>query len=226
MNSTSGSLRAGYAGLALLDSWLAGRPPHRRRARLLTKPLLMPMLAGSLLTDPRARDARLRRSTLLAQAGAWGGDVALLGAGTRPFLAGVGLFAAGHLGSLAGMRRLAGPTPLRQTPGGRVAAGIWLTTAPVLAYAVARRGPVLVAPVLAYAALLATLAARASHLDPDLPVDARRRAAAGAWTFLVSDTLLATRTFVLAAPNPGLDRAVMLTYTSAQLLLSEAATRA
>lgn len=224
--TTARLLRGGYVAAALADSWLAGRPTEGRSARRLTKPLLMPLLAASVRADPRAATSPLLRSTLTAQAGAWGGDVALLGAGTRPFLAGVGAFAVGHVASLRGLQRVGGPGPLHRTPGARAAAAAWLGTAPVLAYSVARRDRVLVGPVLGYSVLLAGLAARASHLDPTLPPAARRSASAGAWLFMVSDTLLATRTFVLGEPSPILDRAVMLTYTAAQGLLAHAAARA
>ena len=43
---------------------------------------------------------------------------------------------------------------------------------------------------------------------------------------MLSDTLLGIRKFVLADPPPGLDTAVMATYTTAQFLLSEGAARA
>lgn len=222
MVSAAPLLRAGYVGIALADSWLAGRSAEQRRARRLTKPALMPLLAASVVTDPRSVSSPLRRSTPAAQAGAWAGDVALLGSGTRPFLAGVAAFAVGHVVSLRGLQRVSGPGPLRRTRGARAAAGAWLGTAPALAYAVGRRDPSLVGPVAGYSVLLAGLAARAGHLDPTLPVATRRCAAAGAWTFLASDTLLATRTFVLPGPSPLVDRAVMLTYTAAQLLFAEA----
>ncbi|WP_445257452.1 lysoplasmalogenase family protein [Nocardioides aurantiacus] len=219
-------LRASYVALALADSWAAGGRSHSaRRSRRVTKPLLMPTLSLSLLTDPRATTSPLRRSTLAAQDGGWAGDVALLGDGRRSFLTGVGAFAVGHLASLSGLHAVRGPGALRSTSAARTAAAVWLATAPLLTYAAARRDRVLIAPVLSYAALLALLAARAAHLDPALPRDARRCAAAGAWTFLLSDTLLATRSFVLDESPPALDRAVMLTYTAAQLLLAEAAAR-
>ena len=226
MPTTSTALRGGYAALALADSWAAGGRSHSsRRLRSVTKPLLMPTLWLSLLTDPRARTSPLRRSTLASQVGGWAGDVALLAEGRRSFLAGVGAFATGHLASLSGLHAVRDPEPLRFDSTARAAAVVWAGTAPLLTYAAARHDRVLAAPVLSYAALLALLAARAGHLDPALPRDARRCAAAGAWTFLLSDTLLATRSFVLDESPPTLDRAVMITYTAAQLLLAEAAAR-
>lgn len=77
----------------------------------------------------------------------------------------------------------------------------------------------------AYAALLAAAVGTATHLDDAVPVAAQRLLGAGAWMFLLSDTLLGVRTFVLDDPTSGLERAVMATYTLAQALLVEAAAR-
>ena len=221
---TTHRARITYLAVASLDTWLAGHP-HHAAARRFTKPLLMPALAASLASDPRATGSPLRTATLAAQLGGWGGDVALLGKGTSPFLAGMASFAAGHAAYLAGLHQVRAARPLWQAPGLRAALATWVVSAPPLAHAAHRRQPELGPPVLAYAALLAVLAGATTHLDPDLPVDARRLLAAGGWTFLVSDTLLALRSFVLDDAPPALESAVMATYTLAQLMLSEGAAR-
>ena len=53
-----------------------------------------------------------------------------------------------------------------------------------------------------------------------------RLTAAGAVLFMVSDTLLGFRKFVLTDAPPALETGVMATYTAAQFLLSEGAARA
>ena len=73
----------------------------------------MPVLSASLATNERAVGSPLRTSTLVAQAGGWGGDVALLGAGTKPFLAGVGSFGVGHVAYVAGFLRRRDHAPVR-----------------------------------------------------------------------------------------------------------------
>lgn len=225
--TTPTRLKLAYLGLAGLDTWLAGRPGRwAHRARFATKPLLMPTLSASLLTNPRARGSRLRPTTVVAQAGGWGGDVALLGEGTRPFLTGVGSFALGHAAYLAGFVRQHGHSGFREARGPRVVAAAWALSAPVLAVQAGRRQRELGVPVLGYSTMLAAMAAAATYLDPDLSPAARRLTAAGAGLFLVSDTLLGVRTFVLADPPPLLESGVMATYTTAQLLLSEGAARA
>ena len=225
--TTSTKLKLAYVGLAAADTWLSGRPERRAHlARFVTKPLLMPTLAGSLATNPRAADSPLRTSTLAAQAGGWGGDVALLGGGTRPFIVSTGSFGVGHAAYLAGFVRRRSPAPLAPTFGARAVVGSWAATAPVMALMARRKNPQLGGPVFGYATMLAVMVVRATHLDPALSPASRRFTAAGAGLFMLSDTLLGVRKFMLADPPAGLETAVMATYTAAQFLLSEGAARA
>ncbi len=224
---SSTKLKLAYAALAAVDTWLAGRKGSvSHRVRFATKPLLMPTLTASLLTDPRARHSPLRTSTVLGQAGGWGGDLALLGEGTRPFLAGAGSFALGHVAYATGFVRHHGHTGVRTARGPRMVASSWALTAPAMGVLARRRHRELGGPVFGYATMLAAMAAAASYLDAELPTSARRLTAAGAGLFLVSDTLLGLGKFALDDPPGELESAVMATYTTAQLLLSEGAARA
>lgn len=220
-------LRLAFGALAVADTVLAGMPgPAPERARLVTKSLLMPTLAGSFAIDPRSRRTPLRRSTQAGQALGWLGDLALLGSGTGSFLAGMGAFGAGQIAYIRGFRANANPNPLRHSTVGKGAAGLFLLTGIPMALGAARSEPVLGPGVLAYAGLLTTMADCAAHLDPALPEDARRAAALGGLAFLTSDTLLGLGHFVLSDPPPILESAVMATYTAAQFLLAEGALRA
>jgi uncharacterized membrane protein YhhN len=224
---TSTKLKLAYIGLAAVDTWLSGIADKRaHQARFVTKPLLMPLLAGSLAKNPKADDSPLRTSTLAAQLGGWGGDVALLGEGTKPFLVGAGSFGLGHIAYLTGFLRQHGDSGIKEAPAPRAVAGSWALTAPVMAIMAARRNRELGGPVFGYGTLLAAMAAAANYLDSDLPPSARRLTAAGATLFMVSDTLLGFRKFVLKDPPPALETGVMATYTAAQFLLSEGAARA
>ncbi len=225
--TTSTKLKLAYAALSVADTRLSGSTGRwAHRARFLTKPLLMPALAGSLATNPRALGSPLRTSTLVAQAGGWGGDVALLGHGTGPFLAGTGSFAVGHLAYLTGFLRHRSPAPLAGEVPARAVVGSWALTAPLMAVMARRQHRELGGPVLGYATMLAAVVVSATHLDPDLSPASRRLTAAGAGLFMLSDTLLGLRKFVLSEPPAGLETAVMATYTLAQFLLSEGAARA
>lgn len=227
MPSTSTKLQLGYVGLAAVDSWLAGQPNKwAHRARFVTKPLLMPTLAGSLATNERARNSPLRTSTLAAQVGGWGGDVALLSESKKPFLAGIASFALGHAAYFAGFARQVSPQAVHTAGHPQRVAATWAATAPVMGVMAKRRETGLGLPVFGYATALAAMVVAAGHLDPRLPRDARMLTAVGAGLFMASDTLLGAAKFVLTDPPPALESAVMASYTSAQFLLSEGAARA
>ncbi|HWJ08541.1 MAG TPA: lysoplasmalogenase [Nocardioides sp.] len=224
---TTTRLKLAYGALAAADTLLAGsRHRWAHRARHLTKPLLMPVLGASLATDPRARGARLRTTTLVGQAGGWGGDVLLLGEGPSAFASGAGSFGLGHLAYITGLARHRDrTTDPRDSTAVRAVAGAWAASAPVLALAAARQERFLGPTVLGYSAVLASMVAAASRLDAGVPRDARLLTAAGAGLFMVSDSLLGARTFLLPDPSQRLESAVMATYTLAQLLISEGAAR-
>ena len=221
-------LKLAYAALAAVDTSLAGSSgAWARRARHVTKPLLLPVLAAAVATDRRAQGSPLRSTTLAAQAGGWGGDVLLLGEGERSLAAGAASFGAGHAAYVAGFVRNRDPrTPLATRASTRAIAALWAASAPVVAATAARRDRRLGGTLLAYSAVLATMTATGSHLDPALPRDARVLTAAGGALFLASDAILGARTFLLPEASPRWESAVMATYTGAQLLLAEGAARA
>lgn len=223
---TSTKLKLAYAALAATDTALAGTAsPWAHRARFVTKPMLMPVLGASLATDPAARGARLRTTTLVAQAAGWGGDVLLLGEGPRAFAAGAGSFGVGHLAHIAGFSRHRDAGRRHHNRAVRAVAGAWAASAPVMAVAAARQDRALGPTVLGYSAALSGMVAAANHLSPEVPRSARLLIAAGAGLFLLSDSLLGTRTFLLSDPSPRLEAAVMATYTAGQFLICEGASR-
>lgn len=225
MPRTAVQLKLAYAGLAAADTWLSGLP-RGHRLRFLTKPLLMPTLTASLLTDPRAAGSPLRATAVAGQLGGWGGDMALMGSGTKPFLAGMGSFALGHAAYIAGFLRRRGRSSLVESPGPRAIAVAWGLSAVPMAVMAGRRQRELGLPVLGYATLLSLMTASAVHLDESVPPSARRLTGLGATLFMVSDSILGFAKFVIGDPAPQLERAVMASYTAAQLLISEGAARA
>lgn len=225
--AASARLKIAYVALAVVDSWLAGAAaPRVHRARLVTKPLLMPTLAASLATNPRVRTSVLRTSTLTALACGWVGDLALLGKSTGALAAGAGSFGIGHAAYLTGFvrsRNLA--TRIQDLTGARIAAGIWATSAPVMALGAYREEPALAPAVLGYTALLCGTLATSTNLDSRLPASSRRLAIAGAALFVASDATLGLRRFWWKRAPARIETLVMATYTAAQLLLAEAAAR-
>jgi uncharacterized membrane protein YhhN len=186
-----------YFALAAVDTVLAGT--GRTRARLATKPLLMPAL---MLSSDRAT----RRALALCGAG----DVALLGTGRAAFTTGLGLFLGGHLGWIAALRSRDGVAGLlRQHP---------LLATPYLAawlglngFLWRRTGDARM-PVVVYSAVLSAMALVA--LDSGAPATA-----SGGALFMVSDSLLALDRFG-DVHLPGHEGWVMASYCSAQALLA------
>lgn len=191
---------APYVATAAVDTVLAGR--KRRRARRVTKPVLMPLLAGH--AGPRTDPLVLGGLGL-----SWLGDIALLGTSERAFASGLGSFLAAHacyLTAFARRRR----NGVRKAPGiAALYVGVWIAVNAVLW---SRTGRMRV-PVVIYGTALVAMALAA--LDTD---DAK--VAAGGASFLASDSILALRTFGGPVP-PGADALVMLTYTVAQALIAE-----
>jgi uncharacterized membrane protein YhhN len=221
---TSTKLKLAYAGLAIADTWLAGSAdPRAHKARVLTKPLLMPTLMASLVTDPKAADSPLRTSTLVAQAGGWGGDLALMAHGTTPFAVGSGSFAVGHAAYISGFLRNRGKTA---QPGPKAVGALWALTAPGMVFGAYRQDKVLGPAIAGYSGMLAGTVAAATQLSPDLPASARRATLLGAGLFMLSDSVLGTRKFLWKNAPARVESVVMATYTAAQFLLSEGAARA
>lgn len=221
---TSTKLKLAYVGIAIADTWLSGSADDRaHQARRLTKPLLMPTLMASLITNPKAADSPLRTSTLIAQAGGWAGDLYLMGDGSSAFLKGSGSFAVGHASYISGFLANRSKTP---RPGPKAVGVLWATTAPGMVFGATRLDKRLGPAIAGYSGMLAGTVAAATQLDPALPRTARLSTIAGAALFMLSDSILGTRKFLLKNPPPRLESAVMASYTSAQFLLSEGAARA
>ncbi len=202
---------AAFGALALADAVLAAGPHRWQRARLVTKPLLMPALAASSRSDARL---------LGAQAFSWGGDLALLGEGRRPFLAGVGSFFGAHVAYVSAFRARSS-RPVLATRGRRrfLAAGSVLASG--MALAAAREDRAVAVPVGAYGVALATMVASAAAIDADR---GRDRVLRGAALFLLSDVVLGLRTFVVGEEgraSSALEGVVMATYTAGQWCIAD-----
>lgn len=215
------ALKAGYLGVAALDTFLSGSShPRSHTARRLTKPLLMPLLVAGSFADER----RVERSTTLAQAAGWGGDVLLLGHSTEAFAAGAGSFGVGHLAYITGFRKQRRrDRRLLDAPVARAAAALTLSVGPVVARGAAKEEPALAPAVIAYMALLASMWAHAGNLDPERSRRGRALSLAGATLFIASDTTLGIRKFVWRDAPERVESAVMATYTLGQFLLNEGA---
>ena len=213
-----------YGALAAADTLLAGQDTTTaRRLRYLTKPLLMPVLATAFTSSTTGRRDVLRQAALGGQAFSWGGDLALMGSSQRSFLVGVGSFFAAHVSYVTGFASSSSlPSGSLSNGGGlKTAAAMWVATAPMMTIAAGRKDPALRVPIAAYATVLATMYAASTLLDQDLPRSARRKVVLGTSLFLLSDTVLGLRKFLLDDHSPALESVVMATYTAGQWFIAD-----
>ena len=231
--SISDLASAGYLALAGVDSALAAsNSPTRRRFRMVTKPLLMPALGTAFVTSLARHDVGgggiLAGGTVTAQALSGVGDIALLSRSEPAFLAGLGSFLGAHVAYTTAFVSAGRPLRDLRRPGGTIAAAaLFATLAPVVGRAAGRRSARLRAPVVVYAGAISSMFAASTRLGPEVPAGARRTVVAGSALFVASDTLLAAREFLLPrATHPGVDAAVMVTYTLGQGLIAAGISRA
>jgi uncharacterized membrane protein YhhN len=214
---------AGYLALAAADSALAASSsPSRRRFRLVTKPLLMPALGTAFVGSLASHDVGGGGVLAGARECLGAGDIALLSRREPAFLTGLGSFLGAHVAYTTAFVSAGRPLGDRTHLGGAVgAAATFAAVAPVMARAAGSHSPRLRAPVVAYAGAICSMFAASTRLRPEVPVGARRAVVAGSALFVASDTLLAAREFLLPRPaHPGVDAAVMVTYTVGQGLIA------
>ncbi|MEV7108573.1 lysoplasmalogenase [Streptomyces atroolivaceus] len=188
------------AFLAVSAVHLTGLLVGADAAHLVTKPLLMPLLAAYAA----ARGAP--RPLIAALLFGWGGDVLLMPGSDAAFLAGMGSFAVGHVCYLWLFGRA------RVSPAAGLVYAAVLVTFVVLLWPGLPGG--LRIPLTGYSLLLTAMAWRAGALG--------RYAALGGALFLLSDALIATGIADWPQP-PAHDFWIMLTYLAAQYLLTRGA---
>lgn len=189
-------------------------PPVRTVLRSVCRVGFMPALVARTLGVPWAPGSR---RLVAAQALSWGGDLALMRRERAPFLLGLASFLVAHVAYVSAYRSRSSER-LLDDPGRRrvVAAGSLLGSA--MAVAAAREDRVVALPVAAYGATLATMVAAAAAVEPDR---GRGRLVAGASLFLLSDTLIGVRRFLLRDRTDALETAVAVTYAAGQWCISD-----
>ncbi|WP_406708180.1 lysoplasmalogenase [Streptomyces halobius] len=199
------------AGLLVATAADGGVAAFADTAVHLTKPALMPLLAGHVLA--RGGPPLLAGALLFG----CGGDTFLQIGGDTAFLLGMGSFAAGHLCYLVLFARHGAPITGRRSRTAAVAGAYAAVLAGTVALLWPDLPPELRIPVAGYSLLLTTMAFGALRAGP--------RAALGGLLFLLSDTLIASGLAhwpQLPAPQFW----IMLTYAAAQFALAEGVLRA
>jgi uncharacterized membrane protein YhhN len=215
-----------YAALAATDFALtACDSPTKRRFRLITKPLLMPALGTAFMTSLNEHGVHqgglLRGGTVAAQAMSGVGDMTLLSKSDPAFLAGVGAFAGAHVAYTTAFVCAGRPVAdSDEMTGVFGATAAFAALGPLMGWAAGRTSPGLGVPVFGYAGLLLSMFAASTRLSPEIPTSAQRKVFAGTASFVLSDTILAFRKFLLHDTSPKGEAALMATYTLGQGLIA------
>jgi uncharacterized membrane protein YhhN len=181
----------------------------------VAKTFLMPALAARYVRAPRSPGYH---PVLVAQGLSWVGDVALNGRGQGRFLAGLTSFLGAHLAYIQAYRGRSSEGVLA-TSGRRRVATLGALTTTAMAVAAGREERAMAVPVAAYGLTLTTMVTAAAAIDAD-----RGRAAVltGASLFMLSDSLIGLRTFILGDEDSvALETAVLSTYAAAQWCIGE-----
>lgn len=197
---------------------------------MVTKPLLMPALGTAYAAavretatedSTRSRGGLLQGGTVAAQALSGMGDIALLGRSEPAFLAGLSSFFGAHIAYSTAFVSAGRPLEDRSADAGPIAAAAFFAAVgPTLGWAAGRRSARLRAPVAAYAGIISTMFAASTRLEEDIPAEARRAVIAGTSLFVLSDSVIGLRKFVMKDPSPRSDAVVMATYTAGQGLIA------
>lgn len=184
---------------------LAGQLAHLDWLATATKPFIVLSLAAALIWSVRGRTSRAVVVALAALLLAWIGDLALIPEGEGWFLAGLGFFLFAHVAYIMLFLRFLGRGRLRWSAAAYV---LWFIA---LVIVLAPHLGGMLAPVVVYGAVIATMAITATRCTPAVMI--------GATLFLLSDSLLALNRFL---PDAGIRESgflIMLSYIAAQGLI-------
>ncbi|MCP2030811.1 putative membrane protein YhhN [Okibacterium sp. HSC-33S16] len=184
--------------IALLAEW--------DTVSLWTKPFLMPVLAIAAILTARPRFGRVGLLLTVALIFSTIGDVALLGDGNGPFIAGLSAFLVAHLVYIAAFARAA----IRSRP--QWWSLIFVAWFGVLMGVLVPHLDALLLPVIGYGVVIATMAIVATRCSP--------RVISGAILFLMSDSILAVNKFVETIELPEAGFLIMVTYIAGQALIA------
>lgn len=198
----------------------------------LTKPLLMPLLAGWLLAESRRHWSAPLTWLLAGLAAAWVGDLVLLGSGELALLLGMVAFVVTQVcyliafGRVRGLRfrrsiLVPGPEPVR----GAVSRHRLL----VIPFALIligfagllwpRAGDLRI-PVVLYGAALTAMVVAALNLVGRIPARPAWTTVGGAGLFWVSDALIGMTVTGVVPGSSTIDAVIMATYTAGQGLIA------
>ncbi len=198
----------------------------------LTKPLLMPLLAGWLIAESRRHWSTPLTWLLAGLTAAWVGDLVLLGSGDLALLLGMAAFLVTQLSYLIAFTRVRGLRFRRGilVPGPEPVPGVVSRhRILVLPFAVVLIGFAwllwpeaggLRLPVVVYGTALTAMVLVALNLVGRMPARPAWVTVGGAALFWISDVMIGVTVTDVIAGSPTVDAMIMLTYTAGQGLIA------
>lgn len=209
-----GMLMASYVLLGVLN--VIAEATGNGDGVLLTKPLLMPVLAAWLIVVAWGRWSTPLTWLAVGLLFAWAGDLFLLGEGDLAFLLGLGSFLVMQVCYLVAFLRVPGPGLVRAW---KIALVPYLILWVLLVVLVWPGAADMRIPVLVYSGVIIAMAVAALDLVLRIPQVLAWRVAGGALLFVVSDALIALTSFGPLTSSPGTSALIMATYVAAQGLI-------
>lgn len=224
------SLLSAYALVAVLN--VIAVATGNIAGEQITKPLLMPLLAGWLLVEARRHWSAPLSWLLGGLTAAWIGDLALLGSGDVALLAGMAAFLVTQVSYLIAFSRVRGLRFRREilVPGPEPVRGVVSRHRTlVIPFALLLIGFAwllwpdagdLRVPVVVYGAALTAMVVAALNLVGRMPARAAWTTAGGAALFWVSDALIGVTVTEVLPGSSTIDAVIMATYTAGQGLIA------
>lgn len=198
----------------------------------LTKPLLMPLLAGWLLAETRRHWTAPLTWLLVGLTAAWIGDLVLLGTGDVALLLGMAAFLVTQMSYLIAFTRVRGLRFRRAilVPGPEPVRGV-VARHPILivpfaliligfAWLLWPEAGDLRVPVVLYGAALTAMVVAALNLVGRIPTRAAGTTVGGAALFWISDALIGVTVTGVLPGSSTVDAVIMATYTAGQGLIA------
>lgn len=224
------SLLSAYALVAVLN--VIAVATGNVTGEQLTKPLLMPLLAGWLIAESRRHWSVPLTWLLAGIAAAWIGDLVLLGSSDVTLLIGMAAFLVTQVSYLIAFSRVRGLRFRRAilVPGPEPVRGVVSRSRVLLVpFALVLLGFVwllwplagdLRIPLALYGAALTAMVVAALNLVGRMPPRAAWVTVGGAALFWISDALIGITVVELVAASPTIDALIMATYTAGQGLIA------
>lgn len=207
--------------IALLN--IAGEWMEYQPLEYATKPLLMIALGFWYYQATAANRSATQKLILIALAFSWAGDMFLMGAAEPFFLPGLISFLITHVLYIIGFRKeislVQGSTLLKRQP--LIAIPVVLLTGGLIALVFNRLEPAMKIPVVVYAMVITLMVLTALNRCGRVSANSFRMVFAGAFLFMLSDSLIALNKFYFSDDMWKAGFFIMLLYIAGQFMIAK-----